>query len=87
MADRALLHRSNLDAFCNWLQQDGFAMEPTKGQYEVLRARKPGKPPVIVYTRADDDSEHLTILDRDTRLVRQFIKLQRKGGPHASPAR
>ncbi len=42
MANRNTLHRSKLDGFKRWLEQDGWDLQPAKGDYEVLRARKDG---------------------------------------------
>ena len=58
MAERCLLHQSKLDLF--------------KGIYEVLRAKK-DKETVIVFRKAQV-KEHLTVQQKDHRLVRQFIR-------------
>lgn len=40
MANRNTLHRSKLDGFKRWLEQDGWDLQPAKGDYEVLRAAR-----------------------------------------------
>ena len=48
----------------------------SKNPYEVLRAQKDGDT-VIVYQKKDA-KEHLSTMGKDYRLVREFIKSQRK---------
>ena len=48
----------------------------SKNPYEVLRAQKDGDT-VIVYQKKDA-KEHLSTMDKDYRIVREFIKGQRK---------
>ena len=48
----------------------------SKNPYEVLRAQKDGDT-VIVYQKKDA-KEHLSTMDKDYHLVREFIKSQRK---------
>lgn len=43
MAVRNLLHKNKLEDFKQWLVECGWEIEPTKGDYEVLRARKDDK--------------------------------------------
>ncbi len=72
MAERCLLHQSKLDLFKRWLSSKGYEILPTKGIYEVLRAKK-DKETVIVFRKAQV-KEHLTVHQKDYRLVRQFIR-------------
>jgi len=75
MANRALLHRSKIEDFKNWLQEDGWQIESTKGIYEVVRATKEGRRPLIVYTRDDNKGkEHMTVQSRDEGIVRAYIR-------------
>ena len=55
MAKRSLLRRSNIEDFKAWLQEDGWQIEKTKGIYEVVRATKPNRKPLIAYTRGDKE--------------------------------
>lgn len=40
MANRNTLHISRIPDFTAWLQETGWTIEPTKGLFEVLRARR-----------------------------------------------
>ena len=72
MAERCILHKSKLNQFREWLFSKGYVIESTKGDYEVLRAKK-GKNTVIIYEKLYA-KEHLTVQQKDYNLVRQFLK-------------
>ena len=72
MATRNLLHKSHLDAFKEWLINNGWQIHDPRGLYEVLRASKGGKW-LIVYRRADA-KEHYSVRDVDYSTVRRFLK-------------
>lgn len=79
MKTRNLLAVSCLDRFKNWLVGEGWQLQETKGEYEVLRAVKQGrKNPLIIYkrlsTNAGNSLVHLSVLDRDCGVVRAFIQ-------------
>lgn len=74
MANRSLLHRSKVEDFKSWLQEDGWQIEKTKGIYEIVRARKGDRKPLIVYTRDNKGSEHITVQSRDEAVVRAYIR-------------
>lgn len=79
MANRHTLAVSHLDKFKSWLSANGWQVQDTKGNYEVLRATKLNRQfPLIVYKRETTLSEkqlvHLSVLDRDMGIVRAFIK-------------
>ena len=77
MATRNILHISKLQEFEDFLEHKGYMIVATsKNPYEVLRAQKDGDT-VIVYQKKDA-KEHLSTMDKDYRLVREFIKSQRK---------
>lgn len=77
MAIRNILHISKLQEFENFLETRGYMIVATsKNPYEVLRAQKDGDT-VIVYKKKDA-KEHLSTMDKDYHLVREFIKSQRK---------
>ena len=77
MATRNILHISKLQEFEDFLETKGYMIVATsKNRYEVLRAQKDGDT-VIVYQKKDA-KEHLSTMDKDYRLVREFIKGQRK---------
>ena len=77
MATRNILHISKLQEFEDFLESKGYMIVATsKNPYEVLRAQKDGDT-VIVYQKKDA-KEHLSTMDKDYHLVREFIKNQRK---------
>ena len=76
MATRNILHISKLQEFEDFLETKGYMIVATsKNPYEVLRAQKDGDT-VIVYQKKDA-KEHLSTMDKDYHLVREFIKSQR----------
>lgn len=77
MATRNILHISKLQEFEDFLETKGYMIVATsKNPYEVLRAQKDGDT-VIVYQKKDA-KEHLSTMDKDYHLVREFIKSQKK---------
>ena len=72
MAERCLLHKNKLELLKWWLSSKEYEIQPTKGCYEVLRAKK-DKETVIIY-RKSEIKEHLTVQQKDYRLIRQFIR-------------
>lgn len=77
METRNILHISKLQEFEDFLETKGYMIVATsKNPYEVLRAQKDGDK-VIVYHKKDA-KEHLSTMDKDYHLVREFIKSQRK---------
>ena len=81
MANRHTLAVMELDSFKEWLISDGWEIQQTKGYYEVLRALKQGrKHPLIVYKRSvDKNIVHLTLLDRDTGVIRAYLRERKIG--------
>ena len=77
MATRNILHISKLQEFEDFLETKGYMIvAKSKNPYEVLRVQKDGDT-VIVYQKKDA-KEHLSTMDKDYHLVREFIKGQRK---------
>lgn len=77
MATRNILHVSKLQEFEDFLESKGYMIIATsKNPYEVLRAQKDGDT-VIAYQKKDA-KEHLSTMDKDYHLVREFIKSQGK---------
>jgi hypothetical protein len=72
MAERCLLHKNKLDLLKWWLSSRGYEIQATKGIYEVLRAKK-DKETIIIYEK-DRAKEHLTVQQKDYKLIRQFIR-------------
>lgn len=72
-----MLDKSRLNDLGDWLEEQGYMILMTsKNPYEVLRAKN-GKDTVIIYCKANS-SEHLSVMDKDYRLIRQFIIETRK---------
>ena len=72
MAERCLLHQNKLELLKWWLSSRGYEIQSTKGMYEVLRAKK-DKDTVIVF-RKNGAKEHLSVQQKDYKLIRQFIQ-------------
>ena len=72
MAERCLLHKNKIEPLKVWLTSSGYELQPTKGIYEVLRATK-GKETVVVF-RKSLAKEHMTVQQKDKRLIQQFIR-------------
>ena len=87
MANRYTLHKNSLEGFQKWLVADGWEIEKPKGIFEVLRARKAGRPqPLIVYMKSDA-KEHLTVMSRDIGVVRAFLRAKKKPQTNADRIR
>lgn len=73
MANRNTLHISKLEAFKNWLINDGWEILPlSKNPYEVLRASKLGiSNPLIVYS--GKSKEHLSFANEWLPVVEAFL--------------
>lgn len=52
MANRNTLHVKKLDAFKEWLTLDGWEIKQPKGDYEVLRAVKAGRKPLLIRAKS-----------------------------------
>ena len=72
MADRTILHINKLPMFTWWLSSLGYDIQTPKSVSEVLRAKK-GEELVVIYKRFDA-KEHLTVQQKDIKLVKTFIK-------------
>lgn len=80
MAERGTLHKNKLVEFKQWLVEDGWTLELTKGEYERVRARK-GKKLLQIYDNAH--SAHLSYSDSHFGVVNAFLrrkKHKREGG-------
>lgn len=81
MAERCLLHKNKLELLKWWLSSRGYEIQNTKGIYEVLRAKK-GKNTIIIFEK-DRAKEHLTVQQKDDKLIRQFIRETRSSSSSA----
>lgn len=77
MRDRALLHRTKLDAFRAWLVANGYDPSGPRGDFEVLRWKgKPRKQMPMIFDRMSGD--HLTSNCTATEYVLRFIRDSKK---------
>lgn len=82
MAERNILHIKHLDDFKAWLERWGYTQLPlSQNEYEVLRMHK-DKNTVILYRKAYA-KEHLSVMEKDMRLVVAFLRSKRGGEPDA----
>lgn len=86
MANRHTLHSNKLDVFRKWLIKTGWTIEEPKGIWEVLRAKKAGRQnPLIVYQKMN--KEHLSVLDRDIDIIKDFLRDNKKKQTNADRIR
>lgn len=78
MANRHTLHINKLAKFQAFLEKENYELLPTKGTYEVLRAR--GERGTIVIYKRDQAKEHCSVMDKDVWIVRKFLREERKYG-------
>lgn len=73
MAIRRQLTQSDLADFKEWLVKHEWVIENTKGPYEVLRARKPGRDaPLILFKKKN--KYDLTFMDKDSDVLNEYIR-------------
>lgn len=70
---RNLLHISKLDAFKEWLDDEGTAWRDGRGDYQVIQIYLPTGQWACVYSR-HDMPEHYTTDRRLDSFVKQFIR-------------
>ena len=77
MANRNTLHRNKLAEFVGFLISRGYVEQPAKSVWEAVRmvngellgsART-----VIIYERIKGGKQHLTVQDKDFKLLREFL--------------
>ena len=74
MANRHTVKRGMLADLIRYLEKNGWTFEPTKGAYEVLRARMPGKKnPLLIHDRTGV-GRCFSIDDRDMRVYEAWKK-------------
>ena len=83
MADRHTLSVNKIDDFKQWLVNNGWLLQETKGVYEVLRAYKQGRGcPMIIYGRDTTNGNaqlvHFTVLDSDMPVVKQYLRCKKE---------
>lgn len=75
--DRGLLTKDRLEEFATWAVARGYQREPVKGNYEVLRLRKKGDPPITVWARGGEthpNPHHVTVYGAGLKLAKKFIR-------------
>jgi len=78
---RRLLHISKLEHFKQWLDKEGIAHRPPRGDYQVLQVCKNGKNWNCVYSR-HDMPEHYTTDRHLDNLVIKFARELRTQNEH-----
>lgn len=74
MAERGLLSLHRVEEFASWAEGIGYKREGLKGEYDVLRLRKPsGKGVIVFYARARA-REHATVTDDGVKLVLRWLR-------------
>lgn len=73
MSLRCTLHISKLEAFKSWLNDNGIAHRPGKGDYQVLQVITTNHGWQVVFKR-NNMPEHYTVNEKLLPLVRQFTK-------------
>lgn len=69
-----------LEDLAAYLVQSGWKLEDTKGEYEVLRARLPGRPqPLLVHDRTSGGCGY-SIDERDMKVYQGWKKNRRRRG-------
>lgn len=80
MKNRLTVRHGMLYDLSMYLSQSGWVIEQTKGCYEVLRARKPGRPrPLLVHDRTSGGIGY-SIDERDMKVYQGWKKDRRKRG-------
>lgn len=85
MATRDLLAISKKEKLEDWLENKGYMILATKSPYEAIRCVKDdesGKDTIIIYKKAHA-KEHLSVMDKDYKLIREFIKENKKNEQNA----
>lgn len=80
MKNRTTVKHGMLDDLKAYLIRTGWNIEPTKGAYEVLRARKLGRAtPLLVYNR-DSNGCGYSIDERDMPVYKVWLEDRKKRG-------
>lgn len=80
MKNRTTVRHGMLEDLKNYLAKSGWKLEDTVGQYEILRARRPGYPrPLIIHDRSSGGCGY-SIDERDAKVYAGWKKNRRKRG-------
>lgn len=74
LSSRSTLHISRLAQYTAFCASKGWAQEPCKGDYEVLRMRHPlVKEPLLVYRSDKAGREHYTTYGQSAQMLAAFL--------------
>lgn len=80
MKNRTTVKHGMLPDLIEYLKQSGWTIEEPKGEYEVLRARRPGYPrPLLIHDRSSGGCGY-SIDERDMKVYRGWQRSRRKRG-------
>lgn len=80
MKNRTTIYHGMLPDLKSYLIQSGWKLEPPVGDYEVLRARRPGYPrPLLIHDRTSGGCGY-SVDERDEKVYKGFLKNRRKRG-------
>ena len=80
MKNRMTVRHGMLDDLAAYLKQSGWKLEEPVGQYEVLRARRPGHPrPLLVHDRKERGCGY-SIDEPDIKVYQGWKRNRRKRG-------
>ena len=80
MKNRTTIYHGMLPDLKSYLIQSGWKLEPPVGDYEVLRARRPGYPrPLLVHDRTSGGCGY-SIDNRDLKVYKGWLRNRRKRG-------
>lgn len=80
MKNRTTVRHGMLADLKQYLIQSGWKLEEPKGEYEVLRARKPGYPrPLLIHDRTSGGCGY-SIDERDKKVYQGWKRSRRKRG-------
>lgn len=75
ISSRSTLHTSKLAEFTAFCASKGWAQEPCKGAYEVLRMRHPlVKEPLLVYRTDKAKREHYTTYGQSSQMLAAYLR-------------
>lgn len=80
MKNRITVRHGMLEDLAAYLERNGWKLEETKGRYEVLRARLPGRSqPLLIHDRTSGGCGY-SIDERDMKVYRGWQRDRRRRG-------
>ena len=74
--NRCCLHKTKLEEFKAWLNDEGLAHRPGKGEWQALQVQTPDAGWQVVFLKASMP-EHFSVNEKLMPLVRRFIAARR----------